>query len=1155
MAEYETFTREQLLEELRRKEAVKEKFRNKLVQIQEKCANFKPLVDSYESLKEEQKQRVQEYETLRSRNSILEKAHQDADSCVKEQDRRLKQLAHSLRQSTECADKAEQSSKQAKADSAQSAMVRKKLEHNLDDLKKQLLSLESALTTVKKQQQDDQNVVTSMKAQASKPAEARAHAPNGACQGCTVAQRAVEELRQQMAPLQMSLSVRGSNLAESMPSTQDRSGDTNDDRDVAQLRSELSGIRHQLAECHEQQGKWLVEMQGWRNAFALLGGVMPSAHIQAPQQTASEQRQVSPVAAEGSNIMPRLAFRPDPAEVGRPCQGSSPPNGAHAPRESTPQAGSTAGDGEDVGRHDTLGAGSDSMSNVAGTAASLMQPARHQPQHALRLLPSQAQPRAQGLSAGLLASRPLHTLQRRLPAEPDSGGGLKEKRRTIALNPGPMPNTHNGRKRKRPAPKGTDPPQQQQQPAEQRVDPSEPQQLQQQPQSQAAPDNAGSQTYLAKFGIQESDATVVDFLELQLARITHSDEELGPELVSSVAQDICSAWQQSQCPLQCIISAFVCSFLECVAAPYAHSLPASKRSRLGEASQDGEQEQDQEPNTELEAEESSVPVEDGPMARLWCSSAARRRLTFTWLQHCANELDGLLSSPPPPQPHPQAQAQAQAAAKGTPSVKRRGRPPGSKNKKTLQRLQQAGLSLPQQQQQQQQELRPDTSPGSGKAVMRLKPCDLLNGLLQQVLHFLRQSCQVLFPGPFQTEVCCLSATAAALCRLTGKSAVLRAQVLNALRDPDMSAGTKLLCTTAALETWPTALVPSLDPNMCDDILMQCTLAALHGLVASVQQDTSAAQSASAAQPDLSALPAPHPGQTVTAEDRSKLALQDWGHNPFTQTAASQLDSMYAQHWQQQQQPQSRRTGKDTVISCPPEHADTFWSTAVPSVAANLQCLCIKGELSESCLQTRWTCLHHALELAISCLGWRWGFEQVTGTLMGQIMRATLPAASEDDTWALSTMGHLLRCMKHAAGVIAQVSCKKTSCYSALKGLAETLRQAAKTYVHHQGLHDLLNDAADAVKGSLDAESHQVPESHQPPQGFLNGAAAGTKASIAGCQIPAEVSSAAHEMADSDTDMLQQVEDIIAVPAVIAAENCKAAALPKYESLGVEVEEI
>ncbi len=115
-------------------------------------------------------------------------------------------------------------------------------------------------------------------------------------------------------------------------------------RDVAQLRSELSGMRHQLAESHKQQEKWLAEMQTWRNTFAILGGVVPSAQIQAPQQTASGQRQESPVAAEGSNIMPRLAFRPDPAEIRRPCHGSSPPNGALAPRESTPQAGSTAGE-------------------------------------------------------------------------------------------------------------------------------------------------------------------------------------------------------------------------------------------------------------------------------------------------------------------------------------------------------------------------------------------------------------------------------------------------------------------------------------------------------------------------------------------------------------------------------------------------------------------------------------------------------------------------------------------------------------------------------------------------------------------------------------------------------------------------------------------
>ena len=213
-------------------------------------------------------------------------------------------------------------------------------------------------------------------------------------------------------------------------------------------------------------------------------------------------------------------------------------------------------------------------------------------------------------------------------------------------------------------------------------------------------------------------------------------------------------------------------------------------------------------------------------------------------------------------------------------------------------------------------------------------------------------------------------------------------------------------------------------------------------------------------------------------------------------------------------------------------------------------LCVRH--SPSCLHQKSAMVSHLRSTQTSFLA----VVQVTGTLMGQIMRATLPAASEGGTRALSAMGHLLRCMKHAAGVINQVSCKeKTSCYSALRGLAETLRQAAKTYVHHQGLHDLLNDAAAGVKGSLEAESDQMPASHQPLHNFVNGAANAGKASSAGCQVPAEVSSAAHEMADNDTDMLQQVQDIIAMPAVTSAGNCKAAAPPKYEQLGVEVEEI
>ena len=423
------------------------------------------------------------------------------------------------------------------------------------------------------------------------------------------------------------------------------------------------------------------------------------------------------------------------------------------------------------------------MSNVAGTAASLMQPAQPQAQPALRLLPSQAQPRPPG------PAKSLAHLHNRPPAEPESAVSPREKRTTIALNPGRVADPHHGRKRKRPATKGAE----QQQPAEQQVHspksqqqhqqqqqqvyPSTPQRQQQQPQHQeAGPANGASQAYLARFGIKESDATAVDFLELQLARIMHTDEEITSGLASSVTQYIFSAWQLSHCPLHCIISAFVSSFLECAAAPNAHSLCASKRPRLGTGPHDGDvtHSQEQDPNPQPRAEQSTSSLEEAPMAKLWCSSAARKEGTFSWLLHCALKLDNLLSSPPAAPTH------TQTASKGGPSGKRRGRPPGSKNKKTLQRLQQAaGLSLPEikhakqapPQQQPQQQAGVTAVQGQGRSAVRLEPGALLDGLHRQVLHFLGQSCRVTFPGPFETEVCCLAATAAALARLMGKSLV------------------------------------------------------------------------------------------------------------------------------------------------------------------------------------------------------------------------------------------------------------------------------------------------------------------------------------------------------------------------------------------------
>ncbi len=402
-----------------------------------------------------------------------------------------------------------------------------------------------------------------------------------------------------------------------------------------------------------------------------------------------------------------------------------------------------AGDGEDVGRHDTLAAGSDSMSDAVGTSGSLMHPALHQPQPGVHLLPSHAQPRAPS------PSRPLKKLQTELAAEPQSAVSPKSgspKRKTIALTSGAL--IPHPRKRRRQAVKGDE----QQQPAEQRVHPSEPQQQQQQQQQEGS-----SQAYLAKFGIPESNATVVDFLELQLARITRSDDEPGgADLIQSVAQDICSAWQLFHCPLTCIMAAFVSAFLECAAPPPSFGLPAGVRSQPG---QDPEIADPTQSSPEPEPTDFSGTVEDTPLARLWCSSSARKQHSLTWLGHCADHLDKLLSAPPQPQTALKAQPP-------TPTPKRRGRPPGRKNNKTLLRLQQAGLSLPEPQQ--QPEVAGTASDGQPKAVVPLKEGAFLLELHGQVLHYLGQVCQKKVPGPFETEICCLSATAAFLGRIAGK---------------------------------------------------------------------------------------------------------------------------------------------------------------------------------------------------------------------------------------------------------------------------------------------------------------------------------------------------------------------------------------------------
>lgn len=71
--------------------------------------------------------------------------------------RKIRELTQELKTAAECTNKADHTIKQAKADSAQAAMVRQNLESDLVALRKHLVSLQSALAKVTKQQQVSRN--------------------------------------------------------------------------------------------------------------------------------------------------------------------------------------------------------------------------------------------------------------------------------------------------------------------------------------------------------------------------------------------------------------------------------------------------------------------------------------------------------------------------------------------------------------------------------------------------------------------------------------------------------------------------------------------------------------------------------------------------------------------------------------------------------------------------------------------------------------------------------------------------------------------------------------------------------------------------------------------------------------------------------------
>ena len=162
--------------------------------------------------------------------------------------------------------------------------------------------------------------------------------------------------------------------------------------------------------------------------------------------------------------------------------------------------------------------------------------------------------------------------------------------------------------------------------------------------------------------------------------------------------------------------------------------------------------------------------------------------------------------------------------------------------------------------------------------------------------------------------------------------------------------------------------------------------------------------------------------------------------------------------------------------------------------------------------------------------------QATGNLIGAMIGKLLPAASDGGTWALSTMTHVLECLKHASSVIARFGTKEhTTCSQGMQALAEGLQQAASE-AQHQQLHKLFKDAAEAVGGAWQAlQGNSTP--HQMPETLPNELP----------EMPYRECNAPHQT--------QQKDVVVPAHADPQLGSCNACPVVKYNEMGAEVEEI
>ena len=216
-------------------------------------------------------------------------------------------------------------------------------------------------------------------------------------------------------------------------------------------------------------------------------------------------------------------------------------------------------------------------------------------------------------------------------------------------------------------------------------------------------------------------------------------------------------------------------------------------------------------------------------------------------------------------------------------------------------------------------------------------------------------------------------------------------MVDTLRSHRLPTRSKLQCVAAALEHHPDALAASthsadLHTTDTPSLVELCCHAALEALCAEASKQVKSAELPASPAPESAVPPAAEAVAETSAEagelvtgvsGRTAVAVHSWSRNQLTNTAVSQLQAVFQQHWQQLQQAWAAG-GHDAAAAVESGQAGKLWPTAEAAVLAQLRKLGASVcTVEQSSAAPLWQDLQTALDIAVLHLGWEWAYYQVS----------------------------------------------------------------------------------------------------------------------------------------------------------------------------------